>query len=224
RAIVKNQDLEPKTPIINIFYDDFWGTPLTKIASHKSYRPICVLSFRLNYYLGALNPWGYHLGNVILHVIVTALFTKLSRTLLKHSFPTLVSGVLFASHPVHTEAVAGVIGRADIGACFFFLLALLSYMKYVKLRDTLHDPGGGDSGSKRFVFFIGTAVLTTASLLTKEQGVTVLGVCAAYDLFVHNKMKIPHILQFYKKMFTAHLVIISKSVFAKFSDMNATKS
>ncbi|XP_052238315.1 protein O-mannosyl-transferase TMTC2-like isoform X1 [Dreissena polymorpha] len=199
RAIVKNQDLEPKTPIINIFYDDFWGTPLTKIASHKSYRPICVLSFRLNYYLGALNPWGYHLGNVILHVIVTALFTKLSRTLLKHSFPTLVSGVLFASHPVHTEAVAGVVGRADIGACFFFLLALLSYMKYVKLRDTLHDPGGGDSGSKRFVFFIGTAVLTTASLLTKEQGVTVLGVCAAYDLFVHNKMKIPHILQFYKK-------------------------
>jgi hypothetical protein len=49
RAIVKNQDLLPETPIINLLYDDFWGTPLTHSGSHKSYRPVCVLSFRLNY-------------------------------------------------------------------------------------------------------------------------------------------------------------------------------
>ena len=197
RAIQKNQDLEPKTPLINIFYDDFWGTPLTHSGSHKSYRPLCVLSFRLNYYLGELNPWGYHLGNVILHVIVTALFTKLSRMILRHAIPALVSGLLFASHPIHTEAVAGVVGRADIGACLFFLLALMSYMEYVKIRDTSHDPGGQSS---RFLFMALTGVLTTASMLTKEQGVTVLGVCAAYDLFVHNKMKLQRLMQFYKRV------------------------
>ena len=134
---------------------------------------------------------------MILHVIVTALFTKLSRMILRHAIPAVVSGLLFASHPIHTEAVAGVVGRADIGACLFFLLALMSYMEYVKIRDTSHDPGGQSS---RFLFMALTGVLTTASMLTKEQGVTVLGVCAAYDLFVHNKMKLQRLMQFYKRV------------------------
>jgi len=133
-------------------------------------------------------------------VVVTALFTHLARTVLRHTLPTLVAGLMFASHPVHTEAVAGIVGRADVGACLFFLLALLSYMEYVRCRDTSPDPGGTEPGAGRMGYFLLTAVLTAASLLFKEQGVTVLGVCAAYDLFVHNKMKITHILQFYKKV------------------------
>ncbi|KAL4232912.1 Protein O-mannosyl-transferase tmtc2 [Mactra antiquata] len=197
RAVQTNPDLEPKTPLINIFYDDFWGTPLTHSGSHKSYRPLCVLTFRLNYYLGELNPFGYHLGNVILHALVTGIFTKLSRIILKQTFPTLVSGLLFASHPVHTEAVAGVVGRADIGACLFFILALMNYMKYVKLRDTSHDSSASTS---RFVYFLGTALLTTASMLTKEQGVTVLGVCAAFDLFVHSRIKLNRIFERKEKL------------------------
>lgn len=197
RAIKKNQDLLPETPIINIFYDDFWGTPMTHSGSHKSYRPLCVLTFRLNYYLGELNPWGYHLGNVLLHTAVTAIFTHFAGIFLKRTFSTLVAGLIFASHPIHTEAVAGVVGRADVGACLFFILSLLSYVKYVSIRDTSHDPGG--SRSLRFVYFLLTAIFTTASLVTKEQGVTVLAVCVAYDLFVHNKMKITQILQFYKE-------------------------
>ena len=198
RAIQKNQDLLPETPIINIFYDDFWGTPMTHSGSHKSYRPLCVLTFRLNYYFGELNPWGYHLGNVILHTIVTAAFTFLAGLFLKRTFATLVAGLIFASHPIHTEAVAGVVGRADVGACLFFVLSLLNYVKYVQIRDTSHDPGG--SKWKRFLYFLLTAIFTTASLLTKEQGVTVLAVCVAYDLFVHNKMKLTQILQFYKEV------------------------
>lgn len=188
----------PETPIINIFYDDFWGTPMTHSGSHKSYRPLCVLTFRLNYYLGELNPWGYHLGNVLLHTAVTAIFTHFARIFLKRTFSTLVAGLTFASHPIHTEAVAGVVGRADVGACLFFILSLLSYVKYVSIRDTSHDPGG--SRSLRFAYFLLTAIFTTASLVTKEQGVTVLAVCVAYDLFVHNKMKITQILQFYKEV------------------------
>ncbi|KAG5830787.1 hypothetical protein ANANG_G00314290 [Anguilla anguilla] len=63
RVIKTNQDLLPETPWINIFYDDFWGTLLTHSGSHKSYRPLCTLSFRLNHALGGLEPWGYHLVN-----------------------------------------------------------------------------------------------------------------------------------------------------------------
>ena len=46
RAILKNPDLQSDTPLINLFYNDFWGTPLTHSGSHKSYRPLCVLTFR----------------------------------------------------------------------------------------------------------------------------------------------------------------------------------
>ncbi|XP_052089003.1 protein O-mannosyl-transferase TMTC2-like [Mytilus californianus] len=196
RAILKNQDLLPDTPIINIIYDDFWGTPLTHSGSHKSYRPICVLSFRLNYLLGELEPFGYHLGNIILHAVVTALFTHFARIVLQESFPTLIAGLLFAAHPVHTEAVAGIVGRADVGACLFFLLALLSYMKYVHYRDENYSSDGGGLGDnkRKILFFIVTAICTTLSMLTKEQGVTVIAVCAAYDLFVQHKVKITDLL------------------------------
>lgn len=193
RAIQKNQDLLPETPLINLFYDDFWGTPLTHSGSHKSYRPLCVLSFRLNYFLGEFSPWGYHLGNVLLHVIVTAIFTKLVRIFLRDDFPTFTAGLLFAAHPVHTEAVAGIVGRADVGACLFFLLAFLCYIQYVKYRDHVT---GSDAPFWGLLCILGTAIFTTASMLTKEQGVTVIAVCATYDLFVNNKVQITDIISF----------------------------
>ncbi|GFY51640.1 protein O-mannosyl-transferase TMTC2 [Trichonephila inaurata madagascariensis] len=176
RAIKTNQDLLPTTPIGQLFYNDFWGTPLTHSGSHKSYRPLCVLTFRLNYALGGLDPWGYHFFNVILHAMVSALFTSLASALFCHStLPTLAASLLFAAHPIHTEAVAGVVGRADVGACFFFLLALLSYMKYCKYRD-----------KKQYLYIC--LVMSAASMLTKEHGITVLVLCAVYDLFVVHRL------------------------------------
>ena len=102
RAIVKNSDLLPSTPWSNVLFNDFWGTPLTHSGSHKSYRPICVATFRINYYYGALNPFGYHLVNVLLHSAVCWLVVVLSYTFFHAHFPSLVAGLLFAIHPIHT--------------------------------------------------------------------------------------------------------------------------
>ena len=118
RAIKTNQDLLPETPWTHIFYNDFWGTLLTHSGSHKSYRPLCTLSFRLNHAIGGLNPWSYHLVNVLLHAAVTGLFTNFSKILLGDGYWTFMAGLMFASHPIHTEAVAGIVGRADVGPVF----------------------------------------------------------------------------------------------------------
>lgn len=187
RAIKTNQDLLPSSPVAGLFSNDFWGTPLTHSGSHKSYRPLCVLSFRLNYYLGEFEPSGYHLGNILLHALVTGIFTHLSRIFLRYTFPTFVAGLLFASHPVHTEAVAGVVGRADVGACLFFLVSLLCYMKYCKFR----DKAGLDSRDYHWRWIYLSAALFSAacSMLTKEHGITVLAVCASYDILVHFKLR-----------------------------------
>ncbi len=86
RAIVKNPDLLPETPLSHVVYNDFWGTPLTHPGSHKSYRPLCVLTFRLNYWLAGLEPWGYHLGNVLCHSATTALYTAFCWTFTNSNF------------------------------------------------------------------------------------------------------------------------------------------
>ncbi|KAL7871094.1 hypothetical protein SRHO_G00085910 [Serrasalmus rhombeus] len=193
RAIKTNQDLLPETPWINIFYDDFWGTLLTHSGSHKSYRPLCTLSFRLNYALGSMEPWGYHLVNVGLHCIVTALFSSLAGLLLGRGCWRLLAGLLFASHPVHTEAVAGIVGRADVGAALFFLLALRCYIGHCTLR------AEGAYGQS-WAWFLGSLACSACSMLWKEQGVTVLAVAAVYDVFVFHRMnlrQLPGI--FYKK-------------------------
>ncbi|KAL1459078.1 hypothetical protein WDU94_011087 [Cyamophila willieti] len=75
-AIKENRDLKPTTPIQNVFLNDFWGTPMHKEQSHKSYRPLCVVTFRWNYALHQLDPMGYHLVNMLLHGLVCLLYFR----------------------------------------------------------------------------------------------------------------------------------------------------
>uniref|UniRef100_A0A669DCR3 dolichyl-phosphate-mannose--protein mannosyltransferase n=1 Tax=Oreochromis niloticus TaxID=8128 RepID=A0A669DCR3_ORENI len=200
RAIKTNQDLLPETPWTNIFYDDFWGTLLTHSGSHKSYRPLCTLSFRLNHAVGGLEPWGYHLVNVVLHGAVTGLFTSLARLLLGGGLWSLLAGLLFAAHPIHTEAVSGVVGRADEGAALFFLLSLLCYIRHCRLR--------GRAGSWRLVaWFLGSLGCAACSMLWKELGVTVLAVSALYDVCVFHRLKLRQIIVLLYKRKNAHLLL-----------------
>uniref|UniRef100_A0A674MSR5 dolichyl-phosphate-mannose--protein mannosyltransferase n=1 Tax=Takifugu rubripes TaxID=31033 RepID=A0A674MSR5_TAKRU len=191
RAIKTNQDLLPETPWTNILFDDFWGTLLTHSGSHKSFRPLCTLSFRLNYAVHGLRPWGYHLLNVALHVLVTALFTAFTRPLLGRGPWSLLAGLLFASHPIHTEAVAGVVGRADVGAAAFFLLSLFCYARHCRLRRDTRTRVVG----RRWAWMLGGLGCAAASMLWKEQGVTVLAVSAVYDLFVFQRLRLTQVFK-----------------------------
>uniref|UniRef100_A0A1A8ENU7 dolichyl-phosphate-mannose--protein mannosyltransferase n=1 Tax=Nothobranchius korthausae TaxID=1143690 RepID=A0A1A8ENU7_9TELE len=200
RAIKTNQDLLPETPWTNIFYDDFWGTLLTHSGSHKSYRPLCTLSFRLNHAVGGLEPWGYHLVNVTLHGAVTILFTSLSRLLLGAGLWSLLAGLIFASHPIHTEAVAGIVGRADEGAALFFLLSLLCYIHHCRLR--------GHAGPLRLAaWFLSSLGCAACSMLWKELGVTVLAVSALYDVCVFHRLKLRQVVRLIYKRKNLHLLL-----------------
>uniref|UniRef100_A0A6Q2WY81 dolichyl-phosphate-mannose--protein mannosyltransferase n=1 Tax=Esox lucius TaxID=8010 RepID=A0A6Q2WY81_ESOLU len=201
RAIKTNQDLLPETPWINILYDDFWGTLLTHSGSHKSFRPLCTLSFRLNHALDGLRPWGFHLVNVGLHAAATGVFTALCRPLLGGGTWSLLAGLLFASHPVHTEAVAGVVGRADVGAALLFLLSLLSYVR-----------GCGGLRAWTWLWMLGSLGCAASSMLWKEQGVTVLAVSAAYDLFIFQRLRFRQALPSVYKRNTS--VLLSLSILA----------
>ena len=129
-AIVGNQDLKAEVPLGKLFLHDFWGTNISSNLSHKSYRPLTILTFRFNYWLaGGLKPWEFHLFNVILHAVVSVLTLKLfsvlisarkrtsndneisltgKSTSIQFSAPkaSLVGALIFAVHPIHTESVS----------------------------------------------------------------------------------------------------------------------
>ncbi|KAH8393881.1 hypothetical protein KR215_004930 [Drosophila sulfurigaster] len=175
RAILGNADVSGAASWQRSFANDFWGTPLTDSGSHGSWRPLCVLSFRLNYLLaGGYAPWGFHLVNNLLHCIATALVVRVARTLLASFWAVLAAGALFAAHPIHTEAVAGVVGRADVAACVCYLLTYLSYLRHMRWRDS-GDP-------RQWLALLATLLFSVAALLCKETAITALLVCAAFDV------------------------------------------
>ena len=105
-VIVDNQDLRPNVSWVNLLQNDFWGTPMSSPESHKSYRPLTMATFRLNYMLHELQPLGYHLVNVLLHSAVCYLYVLLCGVVFSEVWPALIAGLLFAVHPIHTEAVS----------------------------------------------------------------------------------------------------------------------
>ncbi|KAL7740030.1 hypothetical protein ACLKA6_016875 [Drosophila palustris] len=132
RAILGNADVTEAGSMLPLLQHDYWGTSLLDSGSHGSWRPLCVLSFRLDFHLGHGDAFGFHLSNLLLHCLSTALVLSVAHTLLPTSRVTArvtarVAAALFASHPIHTEAVAGLVGRADLGACICCLLAHLAY-------------------------------------------------------------------------------------------------
>lgn len=222
---MRNPDVLSSTPISELWRNDFWGTPLNSSESHGSYRPLCVLTFRLNHWLGGFRPRSFHLTNVLLHVLNTALVLRVARVLLPRSSAS-VAAMLFSTHPIHTEAVSGVVGRADLLACLFYLLSFLAYMHHISLRDrspsslrtsnknsakccqevqsstkcflVVHEVLGylrlssSPFGLKHLPYSSTAArqcaclalclVFAAMAMLSKETGLTVLLVCAIYDV------------------------------------------
>ncbi|XP_074126749.1 protein O-mannosyl-transferase TMTC1 isoform X6 [Sminthopsis crassicaudata] len=188
-AIVNNPDVQTATSLSwGIFANDFWGKGMAENTSHKSYRPLCILTFKLNVYLAGMNPFYFHAVNIILHCLVTlVLMYTCDKVVFKDHQLGFVTALIFAVHPIHTEAVTGIVGRADVLACLLFLLAFLSYNRSM---DLLYI-GECLSPTTSPFFLLLSLFLGTCAMLVKETGITVFGVCLVYDLFSlpHNRGK-----------------------------------
>lgn len=178
-AILDNKDLHPSTPIKKLFQNDFWGTPMSEERSHKSYRPLTVLTFRLNFLFSELNAVSYHLLNLLLHAVVCVIFLKVCKLFLDNR-TSLIAALLFAVHPIHTEAVTGVVGRAELLSSIFLLAAFLSYTK-----------SKGPDNSIVWTPIAAAVFLVAVATLCKEQGITVVGICCVYEVFIAQGYTLP---------------------------------
>jgi Tfp pilus assembly protein PilF len=97
-----------------------------------TWHPLLWLSFMLDYQFFGLNAGGYHMTNLILHILSTLLlfwlFNRMTGAIWKSAFVA----ALFALHPLHVESVAWISERKDVLSAFFWMLTLCLYVYYTE--------------------------------------------------------------------------------------------
>jgi hypothetical protein len=92
------------------------------------YRPIASLSYAVGWWIHGDRPWAFHLVNVLLNAGVTACLAEFVRRLAGFSSAMIVA-LLFAVHPLHVEAVANIVGRAELLCALGIFGALLLFLR-----------------------------------------------------------------------------------------------
>ncbi|MFZ3103433.1 MAG: glycosyltransferase family 39 protein [Smithella sp.] len=99
------------------------------------WHPLTWLSLMLDYQLYGLNAGGYHLTNLILHILSTLLLFWLFNRMTGMIWRSAFVAALFALHPLHVESVAWIAERKDVLSAFFFMLTLCLYVYYTEKPD-----------------------------------------------------------------------------------------
>ncbi len=175
-AIVKNNphviDLEWST----IWSDNYWKKT-NGLQPDTLYRPLTLWSYLANQYFTPGVPWPFHLVNVLLHAVVSVLMAVLAWRLLANRAMAFVAGLLFAVHPLHTEVVANTVGRAELFAALFTVLALLYFLPPFPLHE--------ETVPTRRPLWHGllVAVFFFAAILSKETPVSLILALPCIDLW-----------------------------------------
>lgn len=128
--ILLDNRLTDDSPVHTLFTVDFFAQHDDKVR-YGYYRPVVTLSYFLELTIFGRNATGFHLMNLLMHIMCVLLVWSLGRRLFEGKEAWAVAGaMLFAVHPVHTESVSWISGRTDVLATLFFLLALNVHIRF----------------------------------------------------------------------------------------------
>ncbi len=174
-AVLQDSRIRAATPenLHLILTEEYWYNRMTT----GLYRPLTTFSYLLNYAVfgNGPHPAGYHWVNFALHAVNIALVYLLGlfvfqETRLKERLALALAAV-WALHPVLTESVTNIVGRADLLAAFGVLAGLLC-----------HIHGGAASRRRKLAWLSGLALAATTGLFSKESAVVLLAAMVIYDL------------------------------------------
>jgi hypothetical protein len=164
-AIVNNR-LVRDLDVVGIFSTpSWWGE-----SGVPTCRPFTTLGFALNSAAHGLSPFGYHLVNVGLHAAVCLLLVVVLVRTTGNWQVSALAGLLFAAHPVHTEAVASVVGRAETLAA---ALGLGAWWLFIR---------GRKSTRCGTAWRCAAGVTMSAAVLAEENAATLVAVIVAADV------------------------------------------
>ncbi|HAD81449.1 MAG: hypothetical protein A2509_00260 [Candidatus Edwardsbacteria bacterium RIFOXYD12_FULL_50_11] len=149
--------------IASIFWDGIW-------------RPLRTITYLVDYQVWGLNPFGFHLTSLLWHLANIILLYFLLGRLFKDKRLQLTAGLIFALHPVQTEAVTWISSRGDLMYVTFGLLMFIWHHRYRE--------------NKR-IYLLGLSLLSlTLALLSKETAVVFPLLVMLYDWLFENRGKI----------------------------------
>src|SRR5690606_29123300 len=151
-----------------------WGGPYwPKGEALSLYRPLTTTLFAVQWAAGDGNPFVFHATSVLLHAVATLLvFLLLARLLPRTtagSYGALAGASVFAVHPVHVEAVANVVGQAELLAAIALLAACAVWIG--RDPDAAVSPRG----------IAAVAVLYIVGMLSKEHAIVLPALLVAVD-------------------------------------------
>jgi protein O-mannosyl-transferase len=97
---------------------------------YLNYSPLHLLSYTLDYAVGGLNAYAFHLSSNIWAGVVAGFVYLVALALTRRHITAVAAALLFVVHPVHVEAVAWISNRKDLVAAAFVLFCVLAYLKY----------------------------------------------------------------------------------------------
>lgn len=158
-----------------IFHHTYWWPN----GESGLYRPFTTLSYLFNYALlgNQEQPFGYHLINFLLHAVNVLLVYTLAIRLIRKPSPAFFIAALWAVHPVLTESVSNIVGRADLLAAGAVLGGLLLYLKSAE-----------STGGRRAAYLAGLALTTAVGVFSKESAVILPGVIVLCELTFRNEL------------------------------------
>jgi tetratricopeptide (TPR) repeat protein len=145
------------------------------------YRPVFLLWLRLNHCLFDLNPMGWHLAAILLHVLVVWLVYLLAAQALSDKIAAGFAAAIFAVHPVNLESVAFVSGATETLEAVFFLGCMLCFLKGSRWPEA----GKGNRGPEaahRNLWRAAALLLFALALLTKETALILPLFLLIYEL------------------------------------------
>lgn len=148
------------------------------------YHPLPILSFAVQYDLHKLNPLPYHLFNFFFHIVNILLAYLLAKTISRKTLVGLIVALVFAIHPMNTEAVSWISARSSVMYSCFFMASLLVYWKYIT------------EAQKHNIKWLGLALmLATLSFFSKANALPLPIVLLLFDWYAERKMNAKLLLE-----------------------------
>lgn len=163
------------------------------------YRPLQELTFLADYHLYGLAPWGYHLTNTLLHALVAIGVFLIIMQIFGNRAYARITSILFAIHPIQTEAVTYIAGRADSLYVIFFLISMSFFIAYTEKKTMPH-----------MAISLGSFIL---ALLSKEIAFILPAYLLAYLVFSKKKDRLATLIPY---VLVVGLYILARSTLLNF--------
>jgi Tfp pilus assembly protein PilF len=147
------------------------------LRTGRAYRPIRTASYAFDYALSGLDPWGYHLANIIYHALSSVFVFLIARSLFERARPALFAALLFAVHPIQTDAVTYLSGRRDVLSGLFVLMGFHAFLRYQL------------TSRRRYLAL--ALPLYLLAFLSKESAIILPVLCFAYDVVARTRVRAP---------------------------------